>query len=81
MNCESVTMSLFINHLTIPRSLYFEKKIKNCEQNLPGMALAAVGGEQKRCDLQWKFVVAAVGCHNGLLRYVDPNLNPPFGHE
>ena len=36
-----------------------------------GMALAAVGGEQKRCDLQWKFIVAAVGCHNGLLRYVD----------
>ena len=33
-----------------------------------GMALAAVGGEQKRCDLQWKFIVAAVGCHNGLLR-------------
>ena len=36
-----------------------------------GMALVAVGDEQKRCDLQWKFIVVAVGCHNGLLRYVD----------
>ena len=36
-----------------------------------GMASASVGGGQKRCELQWKFVVAGLGCHNGLLRYVD----------
>ena len=36
-----------------------------------GMASELVGGGQKRCELQWKFVVAGLGCHNGLLRYVD----------
>uniref|UniRef100_A0A7N2MNW3 Uncharacterized protein n=1 Tax=Quercus lobata TaxID=97700 RepID=A0A7N2MNW3_QUELO len=32
-----------------------------------GMASASVGGEQKRCELQWKFVIAGLG----LLTYVD----------
>ena len=32
-----------------------------------GMASASVGGGQKRCELQWKFVIAGLG----LLRYVD----------
>ena len=36
MNCESVTMSLFINHLTIPRSLYFEKKKKKLRAKFDG---------------------------------------------
>ena len=36
-----------------------------------GMASESVSGGQKRCELQWKFVVAGLGCHNGLLRYVD----------
>ena len=38
---------------------------------LMGMASASVGGGQKRCALQWKFVVAGLGLRNCLLRNVD----------
>ncbi|KAL4633955.1 hypothetical protein ACB092_04G161300 [Castanea dentata] len=33
-----------------------------------GMASSSV---QNPCELQWKFVVAGLGCRNGLLRNVD----------
>ena len=54
-----------------------------------GMASASVGGGQKHCELQWKFVVKGQGCHNGLLRYVDFRSGSPwiltqtsvFGHK
>ena len=36
-----------------------------------GMASESVGGGHKRCELQWKFVVAGLGLRNGLLRNVD----------
>ena len=36
-----------------------------------GMTSASVGGGQKRCELQWKFVVAGLGLRNGPLRNLD----------